>query len=53
MQNTPGVGEVDLPTLILQSVEGVVTTTIPPGQQISVGSNAYTRANTLAISVES
>lgn len=53
MQNTPGVGEVDLSTLILQSIENAVTTTIPPGQQISVGSNAYPIANTLAISVES
>lgn len=53
MQNTPGVSEVDLTTLILQSVEGIVTTTIPPGQQISIGSNAYPVANTLSISVES
>ena len=52
MQNTAGVGEVDLSTLVLQSIEGIVTTTIPPGQQISVGSNAYPVANTLAISVE-
>lgn len=53
MQDTPGVSEVDLSTLTLQSVEGSVTTTIPPGQQISVGSNAFPVANTLTISVES
>ena len=36
-QDVPGVAEVDLTSLVLQSTEGVVTTTIPPGQQISVG----------------
>lgn len=51
-QDVPGVSEVDLSTLILQSIEGNITTTIPPGQQISVGSNAYTVTNSLTISVE-
>lgn len=53
MQETAGVSEVDLATLVVQSTEGLVTTTIPPGQQISVGSNAYPVANTPTISVES
>ncbi len=52
-QNVPGVSEVDLSSLILQSVEGEVTTTIPPGQQISVGNEAYTVTNSLTITVES
>lgn len=53
MQNVPGVDEVDLSTLVLQTVEGLITVTIPPGQQISIGSNAYPVTNTLTISVES
>jgi uncharacterized phage protein gp47/JayE len=53
MQNVPGIAEVDLSSLILQSVENGVTTTIPPGQQISVGNEAYTVTNNLAITVES
>ena len=52
IQDVPGVSEVDLSSLILQSVEGAVTTTIPPGQQISVGKNAYPVANSLTITVE-
>jgi uncharacterized phage protein gp47/JayE len=51
-QDVPGVSEVDLSSLILQSVENGITTTIPPGQQISVGNEAYTVTNTLNISVE-
>jgi len=51
-QNVPGVSEVDLTSLILQSIEGDVTTTIPPGQQISVGNEAYTVTNSLTITVE-
>jgi hypothetical protein len=51
-QDVPGVSEVDLSSLILQSVEGNVTTTIPPGQQISVGNEAYTVANSFTITVE-
>ena len=51
-QDVPGVSEVDLNSLILQSVEGVITTTIPPGQQISVGNEAYTVANNFTITVE-
>jgi uncharacterized phage protein gp47/JayE len=53
IQDVPGVSEVDLSSLVLQSVEGAVTTTIPPGQQISVGKNAYPVANSLTITVES
>lgn len=52
MQDVPGVSEVDLSTLVLQSIEGITTITIPPGQQISVGSNAYPVTNVLTISVE-
>ena len=51
-QGVPGVSEVDLSSLILQSVEGNVTTTIPPGQQIFVGNEAYTVANNFTITVE-
>lgn len=51
MQEVPGVAEVDLSTLVLQSIESGVTTTIPPGQQISVGNEAYTVTNNLTISV--
>ena len=53
MQAVPGVDEVDLSTLILQSIENNVTTTIPPGQQISVGNEAYPVANSIVITVES
>jgi uncharacterized phage protein gp47/JayE len=53
MQGVAGVSEVDLSSLILQSVEGAVTVTIPPGQQIAVGNQAYTVANTLTINIES
>ena len=53
IEGTPGVDEVDLSTLALQSVADDVTTTIPPGQRISLGKNSYPVANTLAISVES
>ena len=53
IEGTPGVDEVDLSTLILQSTAAEVTTTIPPGQRISLGKNSYPVANTLAISVES
>lgn len=53
IEGTPGVDEVDLSTLILQSIAADVTTTIPPGQRISLGKNSYPVANTLAISVES
>lgn len=51
-QAVPGVSEVDLSSLIVQSVEGSTTTTIPPGQSISVGSNAYTVTNNLTILIE-
>jgi uncharacterized phage protein gp47/JayE len=51
-QDVPGVSEVDLSSLLLQSTEGVVTTTIPPGQQISVGNEAYPIANPPTITVE-
>ncbi|MGH7974973.1 MAG: baseplate J/gp47 family protein [bacterium] len=53
MQGVAGVAEVDLASLILQSTENGVITTIPPGQQISVGKQAYTVANSLVITVES
>lgn len=52
-QDIAGVAEVDLSTLVLQSVKSGVTTTIPPGQQIAVGNEAYTVASALTISVES
>jgi len=51
-QDVAGVSEVDLNSLIIQSVEGNVTTTIPPQQQISVGNEAYTVANSFTITVE-
>ena len=50
-QNVAGVSEVDLSTLVLQSIKNGVTTTIPPGQQIAVGNEAYTTANILTVSV--
>lgn len=53
IEATPGVDAVDLTTLIMSSTEGIITTTIPPGQRISVGKNAYPQANILAISIES
>lgn len=53
IEGTPGVDEVDLSTLVLQTIAGAVTTTIPPGQRISLGKNSFPVANTLAISVES
>ena len=53
IQNVAGVSEVDLSTLVVQSVENDVTTTIPPGQQIYVGKNSYTVTNSLTITVES
>ena len=48
----PGVDQVDISTLSISSTIGVTTTTIPPGQRISVGKLAYTVPGTLAISVE-
>lgn len=47
-----GVDQVDLSTLTISSTIGVTTTSIPPGQRISVGKLAYTVPGTLAISVE-
>ena len=52
IQDVAGVSEVDLSTLTIQSVENAVTTTIPPGQQISVGKNAYTVSGSFVITVE-
>ena len=52
MQNVAGVAEVDLATLVVSSTEDGVTTTIPPGQQISIGSEAYSVANSIVITVE-
>jgi len=49
IEGTPGVDQVDISTLTLQSVEGITTVTIPPGQRISIGKNAYTVANSLVI----
>ena len=51
-QDVPGVSEVDLTSLILQSTENGVTTTIPPGQLIAVGNEAYPVTNSLTITVE-
>jgi len=53
IQSVAGVSEVDLSSLVVQTVENGITTTIPPGQQISVGKNAYTVTNSLTITVES
>jgi len=52
-QTVPGVSEVDLSSLVLQSIKSGVTTTIPPGQQIDVGNEAYTVSNIFTVSVES
>ena len=52
MQSVAGVSEVDISTLTISVVEETGTTTIPPGQQINVGSNAYTVAGTLNITAE-
>ena len=52
-QTVPGVSEVDLSSLVLQSVKSGITTTIPPGQQIDVGNEAYTVSNIFTVSVES
>lgn len=52
IEATPGVDSVNLTTLTMQSIENAVTTTVPPGQRISVGKNAYSVANILSISVE-
>jgi hypothetical protein len=52
IEGVPGVDQVDLSTLSFSSTKGIVTTTVPPGQRISVGKNAYPQANPpLAISV--
>lgn len=53
IEGTPGVDEVDLSTLSMQSIVGdpPVTTTVPPGQRISVGKTAYPVANILTISL--
>jgi len=51
MTEVPGVGEVDLDSLILQSTQSGNTTTIPPGQQIAVGNQAYPVTNSLTISL--
>ncbi len=51
MTAVPGVGEVDLSSLILQSTQSGNITTIPPGQQIAVGNQAYPVANSLTISI--
>lgn len=51
IEGTPGVDEVDLSTLSMQSIISGVTTTVPPGQRISVGKTAYPVANILAIAV--
>lgn len=53
MQEVPGVAEVDLGTLTLSSTVLGVTTTIPPGQQISIGKQAYSVANSIVVTVES
>src|ERR1035437_4743825 len=45
IEGVPGVDQVDLSTLSFSSTKGIVTTTVPPGQRISVGKNAYPQAN--------
>lgn len=52
-ENVPGVAIVDLSTLVLQSIENGNTTTIPPGQQITIGNQAYAVANSIIITIES
>ena len=51
MTAVPGVSEVDLSSLILQSTQSGNTTTIPPGQQIAVGNQAYPVTNSLTITL--
>ncbi len=51
IEGTPGVDAVDLDSLIMQADEGSVVYTVPPGQRISVGKNAYPVANSLVITV--
>lgn len=51
MTAVPGVGEVDLDSLILQSTLSGNVTTIPPGQQIAVGNQAYPVTNSITISL--
>jgi len=53
MQEVAGVAEVDLDTLTLSSTISGITTTIPPGQQISIGKQAYSVANSIVVTVES
>lgn len=53
IEGTPGVDAVNLSTLTFQSIEGIIVTTVPPGQRISVGKDAYPVANVLSITVES
>lgn len=53
IQEVPGVAEVDLSTLTIQSTIDGVPTVIPPGQQISIGKQAYSVASSLVITVES
>lgn len=52
IQDVAGVSDVDLSTLTVSSVIGNVTTTIPPGQILSVPKTAYTVANILTITIE-
>jgi uncharacterized phage protein gp47/JayE len=51
IEGTSGVDAVDLSTLILQSVVGIVTQTVPPGQRLIIGKNQYPKANTFTISI--
>lgn len=52
IQDTPGVAEVDLTSLLLQSTENGVTTSVPPGQLIAVGNEAYPVTFSLTPNVE-
>jgi uncharacterized phage protein gp47/JayE len=44
-----GVDAVNLSTLSMSSTIGVVVVTVPPGQRLTIGKNAYTQAGTLII----
>jgi uncharacterized phage protein gp47/JayE len=47
----PGVDQVNLSTLSISSTVGIVITTIPPGQRLTIGKTAYTVPGTLVINI--
>jgi hypothetical protein len=52
IQEVAGVSDVDLSSLSISSIIQDVTTTIPPGQILSVPKTAYTVTNILTITIE-